>query len=354
MLVDDLVKRRDSWLLGEQDPAGIVVSSRVRLARNVKGFAFPGWAQEEDRVRLCGELRRAFEGLESLPDPIFVEMHDLSPVDRDVLKERHLISKELAEKGPGSGLIVARDESAAAMINEEDHLRLQAVARGLDLHGAWRRVDRLDSELEERLEYAFSPRLGYLTACPTNVGTGLRASVMVHLSGLRFMGEVEAVMRGLDKLGLAVRGLSGEGTEAYGNICQISNQSTLGESEEEIIEGLLDVVQEVVGHERQARLRLLDTRESHVLDQIGRAFGVLRHARILPSREAIDLMAGLRLGVEFALVRGLSVADLNEIMLLTQPGHLQKILGRLLNPDERDEARADMVRRKLEHVELTA
>ena len=354
MLVDDLVKRRDSWLLSEQDPAGIVISSRVRLARNVKSYAFPGWAEEEDRVRLCGELRRAFDGVASLTDPFFLEMQDLSLVDRDVLKERHLISKELAEKGPGSGLIVGRDEGIAVMINEEDHLRLQAVAPGLDLKGVWERIDRLDSELDERVTYAFSPRLGYLTACPTNVGTGLRASVMMHLSGLRFMGEVEAVMHGLDKLGLAVRGLSGEGTEAYGNICQISNHSTLGGSETEIIDSLLDVVEEVAGHERQARLRLLDTRESYVLDQIGRAFGVLRHARILPSREAIDLMAGLRLGVEFALVRGLTVADINEIMLLTQPGHLQKIVGRSLNPEERDEARAGMVCEKLKHVELVA
>jgi protein arginine kinase len=353
MLVDDLVKRRDSWLLGEQDPAGIVISSRVRLARNVKGMPFPGWAAEEDRVRLCGELQRAFQGVAALRDPICIAMQELSPVDRAVLTERHLISKELASQGVGSGLIISKDEGLAVMLNEEDHLRIQAVAPGLDLDGVWQRVDTLDTELEERMTYAFSARLGYLTACPTNVGTGLRASVMLHLSGLRYMGEVEAVMRGLDKLGLAVRGLSGEGTEAYGNICQISNQSTLGAGEREIIDGLLDVVREVVVHERQARLRLLRTRQDYVLDQIGRAYGILRNARVLPSCEAIDLMAALRLGVEFGIVRGIGVADLNAIMLLTQPGHLQKIMRRTLNPEERDAARAEMVRTRLRQAVWT-
>ncbi|MBN1556937.1 MAG: protein arginine kinase [Lentisphaerae bacterium] len=352
MVIDDLVKRRDSWLLAAEDPAGIVISSRVRLARNLRGCSFPGWAPEDERVRVWQRVRDALGDAMSAEHPVFLEMPELGDVDKEVLKERHLISREIAVQGAGSGVAVSPDEGIAVMINEEDHLRLQGIAPGLNLAAVWDRIDRLDSRLEAKLEYAFSRRLGYLTACPTNVGTGLRASVMMHLSGLRLMDEIEPVMKGLDKLGVAVRGLLGEGTEAYGNICQISNHSTLGESEAAILKGLTEVAREVAGHERNARLRLMQNRQSRARDEIGRAYGVLRHAHVLRSREAIDLLAGLRLGVEFEVVRGLTVGDVNEIMLLSQPGHLQKILGRPLEPDARDEARAAMIREKLSRVTL--
>ena len=352
MIIDDLVKRRDSWLLTAEDPAGIVISSRVRLARNLRDCFFPGWAPEDERVRVWHRVHDAIDGAASLDHPLFLEMPELSGVDKEVLKERHLISREIAEQGAGSGVAVSRDEGVAVMINEEDHLRLQGIAPGLNLSSVWARIDRLDTELEASLDYAFSRRLGYLTACPTNVGTGLRASVMMHLSGLRLIDEIEPVMKGLDRLGIAVRGLLGEGTEAYGNICQISNHSTLGETEEAIINGLTEIAREVAGHERNARLRLLEQKERRLRDQIGRAYGVLRHAHVIRSREAIDLLAALRLGVEFDLVEGLTVSDINEIMLVTQPGHLQKVLRTTLEPDERDEARAAMIREKLNGVTL--
>jgi protein arginine kinase len=238
------------------------------------------------------------------------------------------------------------------MINEEDHLRLQAISPGMNLPAVWDRVNALDTELESRLEYAFSPQLGYLTACPSNVGTGLRASVMMHLSGLRLTNEIQAVVKGLGKLGIAVRGLLGEGTEAHGNMFQVSNQGTLGEAEDAIIEGLIEVVAELTQHEQNARARLMEGRRTYVLDQIGRAYGVLSHARVLSSQEAIDMLSALRLGLELKLIDGLSISGLNEIMLLTQPGHLQKMAGHPLGPEERDELRASTVKRELGNVAI--
>lgn len=351
MIIDDLLKNSGSWLSMGND-TGIVISSRVRLARNIREFAFPGRADKQECIRLCDRLREVCGNAQTLADPLFLDMNVLSPVDREVLKERHLISNELAGKGPGSGVVFTGDEQIAVMINEEDHIRLQAIRPGMDLQAAWETVNAVDSELESHLDYAFSPRLGYLTACPSNVGTGLRASVMMHLSALKLLGEVDSVIKGLDKIGLAVRGLLGEGTEAYGNMFQISNQTTLGETENAMIGRLVQVVNELIRHEQNARARLMDGKKTYVFDQIGRAFGVLVHACVLSSEEALDLLSALRLGVEFNIIRNLPLVRINEIMILTQPGHLQRISGNVLSPQERDEARARIVKEKLADVEL--
>lgn len=354
MIIDDLVKQRDSWLSPGQDPSGIVISSRVRLARNLRDVSFPGWADTDQRVQVCRTVREAVSHIPALRDAVYIDMDVLDDVDRQVLKERHLISPEMAEKGKGSGLIIAEKGDIAVMINEEDHLRLQAICPGMNLDQVWKRIDSVDSEIEEQLEYAFSAQLGYMTACATNVGTGLRASLMMHLSGLRLIEEIEPVMRGLDKLGVAVRGLLGEGTEAYGNMFQISNYGTLGESEKVLIQRMVKIGTEVAQHERNARARLMEERRAFVLDQIGRAFGILMHARLLGSKEAVDLLSGLRLGVELGLVKNLTVSRINKIMLLTQPGHLQKITGERIDPDDRDERRAGMVRREIKGVSIAA
>ena len=351
MVIDELVKRPGLWLSPEQS-AGIVISSRVRLARNVRGHAFPEWAEDPERRELCQQLRDALTSVRSLADASFVDMEALDDVDTDVLRERHLISSELAEGDAGSGLVVAGDERIAVMINEEDHLRLQAITPGMNLPAVWEKIDAVDTDLESRVAYAFSPTLGYLTACPTNVGTGLRASVMMHLSGLRLANDAEAVIRGLERIGFTVRGLLGEGTEAYGNMFQISNQSTLGETEEAIIERLTGIASLLACHEQNARERLMEDRRIYVADQIARAFGVLMNARLLSSKEAVDLLSGLRLGVELGLVSGLTLGRINEIMLLTQPGHLQKMTGRVIDSDERDEVRAGIVRRRLKGVSI--
>lgn len=351
MITEDLLKRPGLWV-SRGRKKGIIISSRVRLARNLKTHLFPGRADEPERITICREMHRALQQVPVLSDALYVDMGKLDDVDCEVLKERHLISAELAEQGVGSALMVARDERMAVMINEEDHLRLQAIAPGLDLDTVWEKLCAVDSALEDLVPVAFSRDLGYLTACPSNVGTGLRASVMMHLSGLRLTNDIEAVAKGLEKMGLAVRGSLGEGTDAYGNMFQISNQSTLGETEEEVIRNLEAVVSEVAMHERNARERLLSGRRSYLVDQVGRAFGVLMYARLLSSHEALDLLSGIRLGVEMDLVHGLTLDQINEIMLATQPGHLQKQSHRLIEPEDRDAARAAMIRERLADVSV--
>lgn len=353
MVVEELLKKPGSWLsMGPESASGVIVSSRVRLARNIRRAAFPGWAGEGECLRLSRQIRDALESVPALRHAVCFDMSTLDDVDCEVLKERHLISQDLAEKGAGSALVLSEDERIAVMINEEDHLRLQSMSPGMHLLELWEKINEVDSQLESRLDYAFSPRLGYLTACPSNTGTGLRASVMMHLAGLRLTQEVEEVVHGLDRIGLAVRGLLGEGTEAQGNLFQISNQITLGMGEEDILKRMVRIVGALVQHEENARARLLEDRRSYVLDRVGRVFGTLLYAKMLTSAEATDLLSGLRLGVELGMVGNLTVADINEILLLTQPGHMQKMEGRALDPVERDERRADMVRQRLNHVSM--
>jgi protein arginine kinase len=351
LAIDELVKGPGSWL-SMGSPTGVVISSRIRLARNVAQAAFPGWAGEEERVRLCRQLREVVEHLESVGPCVVFDMHGLDAIDRDVLRERHLISHELCERGRGSAVAIAEDEHIAIMINEEDHLRLQVMSPGLNLRGIWQRIDAIDSEIEMRVDYAFSNTRGYVTACPSNVGTGLRASVMLHLAGLRLQGEVDSVVNGLERVGLAVRGLLGEGTDAHGNMYQVSNQQTLGESEEQVIDGLLEVVEELVTHEQNARARLMEGLPHRVADVVARARGVLLNCRILSSQEVLDLLSDLRLGVELGLVGNLPTERINEIMLLTQPGHLQKIAAKVLSPEERDMMRAQSVQSRLKGTSL--
>jgi len=353
VIVDKLVRNPGSWLSRDEN-VRIVMSSRVRLARNLRGMPFPLQARQDENESICKQVQMACDGVVALSSPVFMDMGQLDPVDKSVLRERHLISSELAEKGAGSGLMLVEDEHSAIMINEEDHLRLQCIAPGGDLYSVWQRVDKVDSELEKLLDYAFSPRLGYLTACPSNVGTGLRASVMMHLPGLQLAGLIDGVVRGLSKIGLAVRGLFGEGSQACGNMYQVSNQVTLGLSEQQIIERLASVVGEVTQHERNARQRLLEGQRALVMDRIGRAFGILSHAWLLSSDEMVELLSILRMGIEFGLVTGTTVPIVNEVMLTTQPGHLQKISGKALGTVERDEMRGQIARDRLKDMNLRA
>lgn len=351
MRVEDLIERPGAWLsMGPE--SGVAISSRIRLARNLDGAAFPGWAGRDEAVRISDLVFEALGKIDVLQDALVLRVSQLDPIDRQILRERHLISNELVAKGEGSGLVVARDESIAVMINEEDHLRLQVISPGIALDRLWALIDQLDSSIEEQIKYSFRPDIGYLTACPTNVGTGLRASVMVHLPGLSLLNEVEPVIKGLGKIHLAVRGLLGEGTEASGNMFQISNQITLGESEADIIGRLSEVVEELIEHEQNARQRLMESRAIQVRDLVGRAHGILRQAHLLTSRETLDLLSGLRLGIELQLVKNADVKLINELMLLTQPGHLQRIMKQTISPEERDEVRARIVRERLENLEI--
>jgi protein arginine kinase len=325
----------------------IAISSRVRLARNLRGHPFPGWADIGARRAVCEALCRALADIPCLTHPRVISMESIEEVDRSVLLERHVISRELVERHEGSALVLAEDEGIAVMVNEEDHLRLQAISPGMDLQSAWERVDGLDTLLERRVPYAFSHTLGYLTACPSNVGTALRASVMLHLSGLKLTNDLDGVLNGVEKLGYAVRGIMGEGTDANGNLFQISNHGTLGQSEQNILKGLSALVAEVATHERNARARLMEDRCNDVMDHVGRAYGTLLHARVLPSSEAIELLCALRLGVELGLVRNMTAGRVHELLLLTQPGHLQKMAGGTLDPETRDVVRATMLRKRV-------
>ncbi len=342
----DVIRQPHLWCCGAGDE-GIAVSSRVRLARNLRGHAFPDWAGEEENVRVWRTLEPVLRALPSMQEAVASGNDDLSEIERQILVERHLASREHARKGRGSGIVLRSDERLAVMVNEEDHLRMQSLECGLQLREVWARMEALDREVERQAACAFSPRLGYLTACPTNVGTGLRASVMLHLPGLVLMEEMGRVINGIQKLGMTVRGLWGEGTEAIGNMFQISNQMTLGAREEELVNDLDHLVQEVVGHERNARGMLLRRRETVVRDQIGRALGILQNAHILSSDETLAHLSVLRLGIELGILDRLDRASVDTLLRMTQPAHIQQAEGRPLGSRERDEARARLVRERL-------
>ncbi len=343
MNTDRFLKQPSAWLPTNAEDS-ITVSSRIRLARNRRDSAFPGWAGEEECDRIWQELRAVLLECRTLKKPMAVGMEELSSLDKHVLFERHLISREQADKSKGSGLVVRQDEALAVMVNEEDHLRLQSMRPGLDLVKAWEEANKIDSEIEREVDYAFSAKIGYLTACPSNVGTGMRASVMLHVPGLVLMNEINAVIKGMAKIGLAVRGLWGEGSEATGNMFQVSNQMTLGEREEDIISNLEQIVLEIVDHEKNARLRLLNERESVVRDHAGRALGILSNVHVVSTKECLDLLSDLRLGCDMGIVKLDNPAIVNDLLILTQPGHLQRLEGRRLKAEERDMARAALVR----------
>jgi len=332
----------------------IVMSSRVRLARNLKAAPFPGWAKKPDRIRVLELIRPAIEALPEMKGTFSETMDSLSTLDKQMLVERHLISREHAAKSAGSGLVLNREETLCFMNNEEDHLRMQELRPGLQLRQAWAAIDQADSALEKKLDYAFSPELGYLTACPTNLGTGIRVSAMLHLPGLVLAEQINPIIQSVNKLGLAVRGLYGEGTEALGNVFQVSNQMTLGESEEAIVERLEKVLAQIIEHEENARATLLEKKPKMVYNHIGRAYGILANAHSISSKETMNLLSLMRLGVDMGLFPGVDRSVVDELFILTQPAHLQKQHSEKLSAEERDLLRADMVRERLRPVSRPA
>ncbi len=330
----------------------IVLSSRVRLARNLKGAPFPGHAKKADRVKSLEVLLPALAGLPQLaPKPFAEPLEKLSAQDKQILVERHLISREHAAKGVGSGLVLNSEESFCVMINEEDHLRMQALRPGLQLKQAWLALDGLDTALQERVEFAFSDQYGFLTACPTNLGTGIRVSAMLHLPGLVLAEQINQIIQAVNKLGLAVRGLYGEGTEALGNIFQVSNQQTLGESESEIVERLNKVLLQIIEHEENARLSQIEKKPKVLLNHVGRAYGILANAHSISSKETMNLLSLLRLGGDLGLFTDLPKALVDELFLLSQPAHLQLRVTDKLDAEQRDALRADMLRERLRAVQ---
>jgi protein arginine kinase len=351
-VIDFLISPADaSQRSGPNDK--IVLSSRVRLARNLRTMPFPGHAKKADRMRAFEALMPAVQSLPQMGDKPFCEpMDKIVTLDKQVLVERHLISREHAAKSAGSGLVLNQEETLSVMVNEEDHLRMQALRPGLQLKQAWHSIDTVDSALQERVEFAFTERHGYLTACPTNLGTGIRVSAMLHLPGLVLAEQINQIIQAVNKLGLAVRGLYGEGTEALGNVFQVSNQMTLGESESEIVERINKVLLQIIEHEENARLSQLEKKPGVILNHIGRAYGVLSNAYSISSKEAMNLLSFLRLGVDLRFFGETPKSLVDELFLCSQPAHLQIAhpLRDKLGSDERDFFRSEMLRTRLAAV----
>jgi protein arginine kinase len=334
------------WLEGSGSDNDIVISSRIRLARNIEDVKLPQFMDIDEAKKLTHMVANAVTNNSSTPskDYELYEIEKISPLDRSVLVEQHLISQSLLEKPKISSFLLKKDEKVTIMVNEEDHLRIQVLLPGLNLEQGWSICNKIDDLLEEKLKYAFDERFGYLTCCPTNVGTGLRASVMVHLPCLVITGYINKVLQAVSQVGLTVRGLYGEGTGALGNIFQISNQTTLGESEEEIIQKLKSIVLQIIMQERETRNSLLSSKRLEVEDKVYRSLGVLQNSRIMTSKESMKLLSDVRMGIEMDIIKDIDINVINHLLINTQPAGIQKTSDSELTTIERDAKRAEIIR----------
>ena len=328
----------------------IALCCRVRLARNLRGHVFPDRATAEQRTAVRDAVMRVVET--EAPDYARCLLEEVSEDSREFVFESRVISKELMERDAGAGLVMSQDASVAAMINEEDHLRIQGFAPCMDIETAWRKADAFDSALDAKLRYAWSPRWGYLTACPSNLGTGMRVSVMLHLIGLRMTGDIEAAVRGLERMRLLVRGTYGEGSESSGQIYQVSNMDTLGMDEQTLLTRIRRICEELIRQERNARARIIANSPLAVYDVLTRAVCLLQRALLVQSGEAMELLSTLRFGVSVGLVKGLSVEQLDGLMLTIQPAHLQREAATSLTPEQRDAYRAVLLNAQLAKASL--
>jgi len=344
---NDLTKTSGEWLRGNGPEADIVISSRIRLARNLAEFPFISRATPQDRVQIERILREGVLAAKPSDDFLYIAIDELEGVDRQLLVERHLISRELAEGQGRRAVAVDLGEKFSLMVNEEDHLRIQAMQSGFNLTSVWAQINAIDDAIEQKVTYAFHEKLGYLTACPTNVGTGMRVSVMLHLPALVITRQIEKVFRSLQKISLAVRGLFGEGSQAMGDFYQISNQITLGRSEDELVQQVNDIVPVIIEYERQARQFLVKESQENLHDRVSRAYGILRTAQTISSEETMHLLSSVRMGVNLGLIPDLRIADINELFIHTQPAHLQKRSGSELGSAERNIERAKFLRQYL-------
>ncbi len=347
MNLDNLTHTSGEWLRGTGPESDIVISSRVRLARNLAAFPFTNRASGYQKAEVEGMLRERIGRLDVTPRLDYLHVPGLNLLDRQLLVERQLISRELATAEGPRGVAVAPQETVSLMVNEEDHVRLQVIRSGFALDETWQEIDRVDDLLEERVGYAFSDEFGYLTACPTNVGTGMRASVMLHLPALEFTKQIEKVFRALQKINLAVRGLYGEGSRASGHFYQISNQVTLGKSEQGILNEIHSVIPQIITYERQARQSWLRDNRQGLQDKVSRAHGTLCSATMMTSEETMELLSFVRLGINLGLVGDITIPTVNELFIHTQPAHLQKLMGAALDGEERNAARARYLRNRL-------
>jgi len=347
MQLDSLVETTGEWLRGTGPESDIVISTRIRLARNLAAFPFTNRATHHQKAEIESLLREKIIRLDT-PHPLrYISVAQLAPLDRQFLVERQLVSRELSNSEGPRGVAFDQREAISIMLNEEDQLRLQVMRSGLFLEGAWEEIDRVDDLIESKVSYAWHEQFGYLTACPTNVGTGMRASVMVHLPALGLTRQIEKVFRSLQKINLVVRGLYGEGSRASGDFFQISNQITLGKSEQLSLQELGGVIQQILYYERQSRSALLREKRQELQDRVSRALGTLQHATMMTSDETMELLSSVRLGINLGLLDDISMHTVNELFIHTQPAHLQKLVGGSLDGEERNAARARYLRTRL-------
>ncbi len=347
MKLDELARQCGEWLRGSGPESDIVISSRIRLARNLADFPFIRKCTNQDRVQIERGLRERIQQVDQWSALSYVDVDALDEVDRQFLVERQLISREHAEAEGARAVAIDTAETFSLMINEEDHLRIQVMHSGLDLQAAWKQMDEIDDLIEEGITYAYSQQWGYLTACPTNVGTGMRVSVMLHLPALVITRQIEKVFRSLQKINLAVRGLYGEGSQAMGDFYQISNQITLGQTEQELIGQVSDVVPYLIDYERRARDFLFQESKKDLHDRVSRAHGILCTAQTISSEETMHLLSSVRMGVNLGLIEDLEILTINKLFIHTQPAHLQKIRGIELDTADRNIERAHYLQRHL-------
>lgn len=337
-----------SWLAGEGKEKDIVLSSRIRLARNIENIKLPFLMTETEAKNVIKIVDDAIKN-DTTTDNSFelFEIQKLSPLERNIFVEKHIISPSLLEKPNLSAFFLRRDEKATIMVNEEDHIRIQVLLPGLNLEEGWEINNKIDDLLEANTRYAFDEKFGYLTCCPTNVGTGLRASVMVHLPGLVLTGYINQVLQAVSQLGLTVRGLYGEGSSALGNLFQISNQTTLGESEEEIIQKLRGIVLQIITKERHAMLSLLNNRKIEIEDKVYRSLGILQNSRIISSKESMELLSNVRMGINMNIIKNVDLNTINSLMIEIQPASIQNQTEHELTVAERDTKRSEIIREKM-------
>ena len=347
MDIDRLTRRTGQWLRGRGPDSDIVISSRIRLARNLARYPFLTKANKATRTKIAEELSGYLAEIDADGPLEYVDVDSLSEIDRLYLVESQLISREHADSSGARGVAVGEEQNVAIMVNEEDHLRMQFLRSGFDLDRTWETASELDDAIESHVTYAFSGTLGYLTACPTNVGTGIRVSVMLHLPALVMTKEIQKVYQALQKINLAVRGLYGEGSQAMGDFYQVSNQVTLGLKESEVIDRLRGIVTKTLEWERNARRKLVSEHRTSLHDQISRAFGTLQTAQKISTEETLTLLSSVRLGVNVGLLDEIEISTVNELFIHTQPAHLQKRNNEELDKEERDYARAAYIRQRL-------
>jgi protein arginine kinase len=347
MRLNDLLNHTSEWLKGTGPNSDIVISSRIRLARNLDKLAFTHWANKKQNEQALTAIEEAITKVDYLKQTTIFKLADLDSLDKQFLVERHLMSLEHAQKTNYKAIVIDDEEIVSIMINEEDHIRMQVMQSGFNLFEAWNIISRIDDCLAKELTFAFLPDWGYLTACPTNTGTGMRGSVMLHLPALVTSRQIDRVLAAIAKLSFTTRGLYGEGTQATGNLFQISNQVSLGHSEEEIIANINGIIRRIIEQESQAREVMLSKNKAALEDRVNRSFGTLKNAHIISSQETIELLSMVRLGSDLGLLKDIDHRSINELFIIIQPAHLQKLENKKLSPQERDIKRAELIKKRL-------